>query len=63
MIPLLLAPLSDDFILFNLVRYLTFRAGAACVTALFIALVFGSRIINWLRSFQSGGQPIREDGP
>ena len=63
MIPLLLAPLSDDFILFNLVRYLTFRAGAACVTALFIALVFGSRIINWLRSFQRGGQPIREDGP
>ncbi|MBC7434426.1 MAG: phospho-N-acetylmuramoyl-pentapeptide-transferase [Rubritepida sp.] len=63
MIPLLLAPLSDDFILFNLVRYLTFRAGAACVTALFIALAFGSRIINWLRSFQRGGQPIREDGP
>ena len=63
MIPLLLWPLADDFILFNLVRYTTFRAGAACMTALFIALVFGGGIINWLRSFQRGGQPIREDGP
>ena len=63
MIPLLLGPLSEDFILFNLVRYTTFRAGAACMTALFIALVFGANIINWLRSFQRGGQPIREDGP
>ena len=63
MIPLLLLPLADDFILFNLARYLTFRAGAACMTALFVALAFGNTIINWLRSFQRGGQPIREDGP
>ncbi|MDB5415813.1 MAG: phospho-N-acetylmuramoyl-pentapeptide-transferase [Rubritepida sp.] len=63
MIPLLLGPLADDFILFNLARYTTFRAGAACMTALFIALVFGKTMINWLRSFQRGGQPIREDGP
>ena len=63
MIPLLLTPLADDFILFNLARYTTFRAGAACMTALFIALAFGKGIINWLRSFQRGGQPIREDGP
>ncbi|WP_424811560.1 phospho-N-acetylmuramoyl-pentapeptide-transferase [Roseococcus sp. YIM B11640] len=63
MIPLLVGPLADDFILFNLARYTTFRAGAACMTALFICLVFGSSIINWLRSFQRGGQPIREDGP
>jgi phospho-N-acetylmuramoyl-pentapeptide-transferase len=63
MIPLLLGPLADDFILFNLVRYSTFRAGAACITALFVALVFGKSIIEWLRSFQPAGQPIREDGP
>jgi phospho-N-acetylmuramoyl-pentapeptide-transferase len=63
MIPLLLSPLADEFILFNLARYTTFRAGAACMTALFIALVFGNSVINWLRSFQRGGQPIREDGP
>ncbi len=63
MIPLLLGPLAEDFILFNLSRYLTFRAGAACMTALFISLVFGKSIIAWLCTFQRGGQPIREDGP
>jgi phospho-N-acetylmuramoyl-pentapeptide-transferase len=63
MIPLLLGPLADDFILFNLARYTTFRAGAACMTALFIALFFGKAIIGWLRTFQPNGQPIREDGP
>ncbi|MCS6891582.1 MAG: phospho-N-acetylmuramoyl-pentapeptide-transferase [Rhodovarius sp.] len=63
MIPLLVIPYADDFILFNLARYTTFRAGAACLTALMVALLFGGRIIRWLRGFQNGGQPIREDGP
>jgi phospho-N-acetylmuramoyl-pentapeptide-transferase len=62
-IPLLLQPWASEFILFNLVRYTTFRAGAACLTALMICLVFGRPIIEWLRSFQPGGQPIRDDGP
>jgi len=59
----LLVPLADEFQLFNLARYHTFRAGAACLTALLICLVFGAPIIHWLRSFQRGGQPIREEGP
>ncbi len=59
----LLAPLGPDFPLFNLVRYTTFRAGAACMTALFVALLFGPRLIRFLRATQNGGQPIREDGP
>jgi phospho-N-acetylmuramoyl-pentapeptide-transferase len=59
----LLAPFAEDFILFNLVRYLTFRAGAACMTGLFLALFFGPAIIRYLRATQNGGQPIREDGP
>lgn len=63
MIPILLVPFADEFILFNLFRYITFRAGAACLTALLICLAFGSPLIAWLRSFQRGGQPIREDGP
>ncbi|HEV7456762.1 MAG TPA: phospho-N-acetylmuramoyl-pentapeptide-transferase [Roseococcus sp.] len=63
MLPILLAPLADEFFLFNLVRYLTFRAGAACMTALVLCLAFGKPIIAWLRSFQPAGQPIREDGP
>jgi phospho-N-acetylmuramoyl-pentapeptide-transferase len=63
MIYTFLTPFSDDFQLFNLARYHTFRAGAAAMTALVICLVFGNSIIAWLRSFQRGGQPIRDDGP
>lgn len=48
---------------FNVVRYLTFRAGAATVTALLVALVIGPSLIAWLRTKQGKGQPIREDGP
>ena len=47
----------------NLIRYQTFRAGAALATALLIALVIGPRFITMLRSRQGKGQPIREDGP
>ena len=63
MIPFLVQPWANDVILFNLARYTTFRAGAACMTALVICLLFGRPIIAWLRSFQRGGQPIRDDGP
>ena len=48
---------------FNLVRYLSFRSGAAVVTALFIGLVIGPRFIAMLRVRQGKGQPIRTDGP
>ena len=47
----------------NLIRYQSFRAGAALMTALFIGLVIGPRFINMLRVRQGKGQPIREDGP
>lgn len=47
----------------NLIRYQTFRAGAALMTALAIGLVIGPRFINMLRVRQGKGQPIREDGP
>ncbi len=59
----LLVPLADDFGLFNVFRYLTFRTGGAIMTALFVSFVFGPAIIRWLRSKQGKGQPIREDGP
>lgn len=59
----LLAPLADQFILFNLFNSLTFRAGGAVVTALVVAFLFGPKIIGWLRQQQPEGQPIREDGP
>ena len=47
----------------NLIRYLSFRAGAAVATALAIGLVIGPRFIGWLRVRQGKGQPIRADGP
>ncbi|MEN3972022.1 phospho-N-acetylmuramoyl-pentapeptide-transferase [Sphingomicrobium sp. XHP0235] len=47
----------------NLIRYITFRAGAATGTALVIGLLLGPAFINWLRKKQGKGQPIRADGP
>ncbi len=48
---------------FNLFRYISFRAGAATATALIIGLVIGPKFIGWLRVRQGKGQPIRHDGP
>jgi phospho-N-acetylmuramoyl-pentapeptide-transferase len=47
----------------NLIRYQTFRAGAALMTALVIGLIIGPKFISMLRVRQGKGQPIREDGP
>ena len=47
----------------NLIRYISFRAGAASATALLIGLLLGPRLISYLRERQGKGQPIRSDGP
>lgn len=47
----------------NLIRYQTFRSGAAMMTALLIGLLIGPKFIAMLRVRQGKGQPIREDGP
>jgi phospho-N-acetylmuramoyl-pentapeptide-transferase len=49
--------------LLNLFRYITFRAGGATATALFLGLLIGPKFIGWLRIRQGKGQPIRADGP
>ncbi len=59
----LLVPLSNEFQVFNLFRYLTFRSGAAVFTALILSFWLGPKIIRWLKSKQAEGQPIRLDGP
>ena len=56
-----LLPLADQFIAFNLFRYITFRTGGSMLTALFICLFIGPRIIAWLKRRQKEGQPIRAD--
>ncbi|MBN2356892.1 phospho-N-acetylmuramoyl-pentapeptide-transferase [candidate division KSB1 bacterium] len=58
----LLAPLKDDFIIFNLFRYITFRAACATLLAFIISLLIGPPIIRMLREHQIGEQ-VRLDGP
>ena len=58
-----LTALSDGGDIFNLFRYITFRAGGAFLTALVFGFIFGRPLINVLRRRQGKGQPIRDDGP
>lgn len=58
-----LSGLAEGGDVFNLFRYITFRAGAAFFTALVFGFLFGQPLINLLRRKQKKGQPIRDDGP
>lgn len=58
----LLYPLANDVTVFNLLRYITFRAAGATVTAIIICLLFGGFFINLLKKYQIG-ETIRDDGP
>ena len=58
-----LTALSDGGDIFNLFRYITFRAGGAFMTALVFGFLFGPPLILVLRKRQGKGQPIRSDGP
>jgi phospho-N-acetylmuramoyl-pentapeptide-transferase len=53
----------NKFSFLNVVKYITFRSGAAMLTSLVIAISFGSRVIDILKEIQGKGQPIRADGP
>ena len=58
-----LVQFADQFSVFNVFRYITFRTGGAMITALIVSFICGPFIIRWLAAHQKGGQPIREDGP
>ena len=58
----LMPGLSDINFVFNVFRYITFRAAGAVVTALVVAFVFGPIVIKRLRS-ANVGQVVREVGP
>jgi len=58
----LLYPLADQIGAFNVFRYITFRTGAATLTALFISFLVGPPLIRALARMRVG-QPIREIGP
>lgn len=53
---------ADQFSVLNVTRYITFRAGAALLTALFISLIFSPWFIRKLKAKQIG-QVVRDDGP
>ena len=57
-----LYPLSEQWALFNVFRYITFRTAAAVVTALVLSLMLGPWFVRLLRRL-SVGQNIREVGP
>ena len=50
---------ADDGV-FRLFNFLTFRTGAALVTAFLFTVLVGDRLINVLRARQGKGQPIRD---
>jgi phospho-N-acetylmuramoyl-pentapeptide-transferase len=58
-----LSDLAQVHTIFNVFRYITFRAGGAVFTGLLFVFMFGPWIIDNLRLRQGKGQPIREDGP
>ena len=58
----LLAPLGKQYLIFNLLNYISFRAAAALVTAILLAFVIGPPIIARLRARRIG-QIIRAEGP
>jgi phospho-N-acetylmuramoyl-pentapeptide-transferase len=58
----LLYPFHAQIPVLNVTRYITFRTGAASLTALAISLLVGPWLIRRLREFQIG-QVIRHDGP
>ncbi|MCA9736266.1 MAG: phospho-N-acetylmuramoyl-pentapeptide-transferase [Gemmatimonadota bacterium] len=58
----LLPQFADVHIVFNVFRYLTFRAAGAVVTSLLLAFLLGPMTIRWLRRLKVG-QVVRELGP
>ena len=57
-----LISLVDQFSIFNVFRYLTFRTGIALMSSMLIVFVVGGPFIRFIQSHKITG-PIREDGP
>jgi len=59
----LLYPLADQYSIFNLFQYITFRTVYALITSLVLCWIVAPAFIRWLKRHQQNGQPIRSDGP
>lgn len=57
-----LSLLKEEFILFNVFKYITFRSFGAGVTAFLLSMILGRKFISYLREKQFG-ENIRSDGP
>ena len=55
-------PLSSDYPIFNVFRYITFRSAYSGVTALVLSLILGTYMIRLLQKYQIG-EKIRKHGP
>jgi phospho-N-acetylmuramoyl-pentapeptide-transferase len=62
MLNLWLCPLADQFIFFNLFKYISFRTFGGLITGLVLYFIFGAWQIRQLQRLQVG-QSIREEGP
>lgn len=58
----LLFPLHQEWAVFNVFRYITFRTAGATLTALLLSILLGPWFVRTLRRLQVG-QSIREVGP
>ena len=58
----LFVPLTSEWTVLNVFRYISFRSLAALITALVLSIFIGPRFIAWLRSLKCG-QYIHEDVP
>ena len=58
----LLYPLAAEYSVFNLFKYITFRAAGGMATAIIITFLIGGPIIRWLRVLRFG-QVVRTEGP
>jgi len=59
----LLYPLAEQYPVFNLFQYITFRTVYALITALVLCWIMGPGFIRRMKKYQVKGQPIRSDGP
>src|ERR1043166_2694451 len=56
-------PDADSIAVLRLFRYLTFRSAGGVLTALVFAFWLNGPLIQYLKTKQGKGQPIRADGP
>lgn len=56
----LLYPLAAKFMVFNVLRYITFRSVYALLTALVISILLGPRLIEWLKALRCRQHILQE---